>query len=358
MKHRLITIFAISVSMTVVSCRNEADNQDCSRQGEMISNPITHMGSSPCLTYFEGKYYHCQSSYVNVSIRCSETISGLYTAKEHTIFYSGKDRMISAPRLYHFDDVWYIYYSTDDGDFSTRKIHVLCNDAHSPLEGKWEHKAIIPTGMAKSIHPSVFRHENQLYLFWSGTVQEDDILYKMGIYCCKLANPWKRASEPKLILTPEYEWECQWATGDKEHDRVPEQFEEAPIAIYSADSTKVLLYFAASSTSSQFYCEGMAFCDADDELTEKESWTKLPNPVFIQQNDSDIHGPGHVSFVSGIDRSERLYYVYHAYNGHPTIDRSNRTPRIQIATWDENGIPILGIPDTSAVPAPVIDNEL
>lgn len=325
----------------------DADSdQDC----EYARDPLVHLGSSPCLTFFEGKYYHCQSSYVKVSMRCAEKINDLYTTLEQTIFYSGNDHQISAPRLYHLDDAWYIYYSSDDGDLSVRNIHVLRNPAHSPLEGIWEHKAVLKTGIVKSVHPSIFNQDGQLYLFFSGSTQKDDAKI-WDIYCCKMSNPWTISSKASMILSAQLEWECQWAIGDIEQDITPEREVEAPICIYSQDKSKALLYYAASASLSQYYCEGMAFSDASDDLTKAESWTKLPNPVFIQEPDSDLHGTGHISFVDGPDDEEK-YFVYHAYNGHPVVNRSNRCPRIQKWTWDENGIPALGKPCSGKTPVP------
>ena len=322
------------------------NNTDC----EYARDPLIRLGSSPCLTFFEGKYYYCQSSYVKVSLRCAGKLNELYDAPEHTIFYSGKDHQISAPRMYHLDDAWYIYYSSDDGDLSVRNIHIMRNPARSPLEGSWEHKAVLKTGIVKSVHPSIFDRDGQLYLFFSGSMQKEDATI-WDIYCCRLSDPWTISSRAESILSARLEWECQWAIGDTEQDITPKREVEAPVCIYSKDKSKVLLYYAASEFLSQYYCEGMAFSDASADLTKAASWTKLPNPVFIQKPGSNLHGTGHISFVDGSD-GEDLYFVYHAFNGDPVVNRSNRCPRIQKWSWDENGIPALGTPDSGSTPLP------
>lgn len=333
-----------------VSCATSTSEAPEKVVCEYANNPIVNFGSSPCLTYFEGKYYYCQSSYLKVNMRCSDKLNDLYNAEEQTILYFGKDHLISAPRLYHLNDAWYIYYSTDNGDISLREIHVLRNAAHSPLEGTWEHKAILKTGKIKSVHPSIFEHKGQLYLFTSGLEQDPDT-ETWSIYCSKLTNPWTISSQAYRVITPELEWECQWAIGDKEQDIHPMHILEAPICIYSKDKSKILLYYAASSPRSQYYCEGMAFCDADADITDAGSWTKLPNPVFIQEPGSNLHGTGHVSFVQGPSDDE-LYFVYHANEGHPILGRMNRSPYIQKWSWDENGIPALGKPCSGKTPVP------
>lgn len=354
MKRYLTSLAAVMAAMAAVSaCGRTTEKQRENNIREGITNPLTAFGSSPCLTWFEGKYYYCQSSYVKVALRCTESIDSICCARENMIYYSGKDQLISAPRMYNIDGVWYIYYSSDDGEMAKRNIHVLRNPAHSPLEGSWEHKAVLNTGMDKSLHPSVFRHRGQLYLFWSGSRNDRGTgTITMGISCCRLSNPWTIASRSYDILNPEYEWECQWAAGDPDIDTIPMHEEEAPVAIYSADSSKVLLYFAASHTMSKFYCEGMAICDADDDLTDPSSWTKLSNPVFMHQEGSDIYGPGHISFVQ-VPSSNELYFVYHAYNGKSIRENIRRNPRIQKASWDANGIPVLGVPAELCEKTPV-----
>lgn len=354
MKSAASLFLGMVLSISCLSCTcTENGNYKGSKQLEAgISNPLFSQGSSPCLSFINGKYYYCQSSYVRVSLRCAESLDSIKTAEEHSIFYSGKDHLISAPRLYRFNNVWYIYYGSDDGDLSSRTIHVLENTSEDPLSGKWQHKVVLKTDIKKSLHPSILNKNGELYLLFSGNPADNPLLSTWSIYAAKLENPWKLASKPSRILTPEYEWECQWATGDSEQDTTPTYLEEAPIAIYSADKSKILLYFAASSTLSQFYCEGMAFCNADDDIMNPSVWKKLSEPVFITNNDTNLYGAGHISFVQ-VPESDELYFVFHAYEGDPVTDRVYRSPRIQKAHWGENGIPVLGSPQSTDIPVPV-----
>lgn len=97
------------------------------------------------------------------------------------------------------------------------------------------------------------------------------------IYIAELANPWTLASKP--------------------------------VAIHSRDSSKVLLYFAASLTQTSYYCEGMAIAAAQSNLLNPESWTKLPEPVFFQNPEVSAYGAGHVSFFHS---DSELYMIYQA----------------------------------------------
>lgn len=352
MKKAYAIIISIIIATISTGCNGNDEKKKAVQEEPGITNPIFPRSSSPCLVFHNGKYYYCQSSYVKVALRCTEHIDDIRTATEHTIFYSGKDHLISAPRLYRYDNTWYIYYGSDDGDLSKRTIHLLQNSSEDPLKGEWIHKAILNTGIRYSVHPSFFEKDGELYLFWSGNDNKDDKKKVWSIYAAELKNPWTIKDNASRILTPEYEWECQWVTGNNNMDEVPTYLEEAPVPIWSADSSKVLLYFSASYTISPFYCEGMAFCDRCSSLTDPSSWTKLPEPVFLQNKEEKIFGAGHVSFLQypGYDD---LYFLYHAYNGDAFLDRTKRSPRIQKASWDENGIPVLGVPQSTDIPIPV-----
>ena len=320
--------------------------------GECFTNPMRESGSSPCVVFSEGRYYYTQSTYVRVSLWSAESIAGLKDAQEHVVYTPDEAYYISGTRLYRFNDRWYIYYSSDDGDLSRRSVHVLENTSQDPLKGEFVHKGIIHTGNQKSFHPSVFEHKDNLYFFWSGY----DASKKSGIdvshiYVSRMSDPWTLDSAPVAILSPQYEWECQWMSENGLVGERPSYVNEAPQAIYSRDSTKVLLYFAASETYTSYYCEGLAVADAGDKLTEPSSWRKLPRPVFGSDPSVSAYGAGHVSFFN--DSSEdNTYIIYQAYSDSGQDCLDNRSPRMQKISWDEDGIPVLGTPVALGLPVP------
>lgn len=327
---------------------------------ECFANPIRQGGSSPCVVYADGKYYYTQSTYVRVSLWSSETITGLKEAQEHVVYTPDEAYYISGTRLYRFNDKWYIYYSSDNGDMSNRSIHVLENASKNPLEGEFVHKGIIQTGNQKSFHPSVFNHKGQLYFFWSGyDAQKESDIDVSHIYVSRMKDPWTLDSAPSSILSPQYEWECQWMSENGLVGERPSYVNEAPQAIYSRDSTKVLLYFAASETYTSYYCEGMAVADADADLTRSSSWKKLPRPVFGSNPRVSAYGAGHISFFNESSK-DNTYIVYQAYSDSGQDCLDNRSPRMQKVSWDEDGIPILGTPVALGVPIPepIINDNL
>lgn len=327
--------------------------------GECFTNPIRQGGSSPCVVYADGMYYYTQSTYVRVSLWSSNTIAGLNEAKEHVVYTPDEAYYISGTRLYRLNGKWYIYYSSDNGDMSSRSIHVLENASKNPLEGEFVYKGIIRTGNQKSFHPSVFNHKGQLYFFWSGyDARKGAVIDVSHIYVSRMKDPWTLESAPVAILSPQYEWECQWMSENGLVGERPSYVNEAPQAIYSRDSTKVLLYFAASETYTSYYCEGMAVADAASDLVNPYSWKKLPRPVFGSDSRVSAYGAGHISFFNESSK-DNTYIVYQAYSDSGQDCLDNRSPRMQKISWDEDGIPVLGTPVALglSVPEPKINEK-
>lgn len=349
-----ILSLSVSIVLMLTSCvsgrngRQTVETTACAT----FTNPIRQGGSSPCLVYADGKYYYTQSTYVRVSLWSSETIAGLKDAQEQVVYTPDEAYYVSGTRLYRFNDRWYIYYSSDDGDMSRRSVHVLENVSQNPLEGEFVHKGTIRTGNQKSFHPSVFEHKGQLYFFWSGSdASKDTEIDVSHIYVARMSDPWTLETTPSAILSPQYEWECQWMSENGLVAERPSYVNEAPQAICSRDSTKVLLYFAASETYTSYYCEGMAVADADDDLTKAAAWKKLSRPVFGSDPAVSAYGAGHVSFFNE-SSSDNTYIVYQAYSDSGIDCLDNRSPRMQKISWDKDGIPVLSTPVALGVPVP------
>ena len=322
-----------------------------------FTNPIREGGSSPCVVFADGKYYYTQSTYVRVSLWSSETIAGLKDAQEHVVYTPKEAYYISGTRLYRLNGRWYIYYSSDDGDMSRRSIHVLENVSQNPLEGEFVHKGTVHTGNQKSFHPSVFEHKGSLYLFWSGyDAPNEGNIDVSHIYVARMSDPWTLETSPSAIISPQYEWECQWMSENGLVAERPSYVNEAPQAIYTRDTTKVLLYFAASETYTSYYCEGMAAADAHGDLTNPAVWKKISRPVFGSDPVVSAYGAGHVSFFNE-SSEDNTYIVYQAYSDSGTDCLDNRSPRMQKISWNEDGIPVLGTPVALGVMIPEPKNQ-
>ncbi|MBP5397839.1 MAG: family 43 glycosylhydrolase [Bacteroidales bacterium] len=312
-----------------------------SKPERVFVNPLRDNGSSPCLVSAGGRFYYLQSSYVRIGIWSAESIEGLKQAQENVVYSPERKYYISGPQLIRLDGKWYIYYSCEGADMSTREIHVLENPSEDPLEGGFVHKAVLRTGCRKSVHPHVCSFKGQRYLLWSGSDESAEIV-RFNIHIARLQTPWRLSSKKSVILQPKYEWECQWTSeGDNASDEVV-YVNEAPQLLFSRDSTRLLLYFSASQTHTPYYCEGLAWADADCDPLDARSWHKLAEPVFSSDADAQAFGAGHLSFFR--DASDSLYLLYQAYSGGVLNRTEDRSPRMQPASWGADGVPVLGRP--------------
>ena len=115
------------------------------------------------------------------------------------------------------------------------------------------------------------------------------------------------------------------------------------------------MFFSASGTGSE-YCVGRMEADADADLMNIKSWTKLKSPVLSSADVAGESGPGHNSFVT--DENGNLLIVYHArpsahdskscgtYASDPLYDPCRHT-RIRQVYIDANGVPDIAMPASS-----------
>lgn len=70
-------------------------------------------------------------------------------------------------------------------------------------------------------------------------------------------------------------------------------------------------FYSASGSWTPYYCVGLLTADANANLLDPASWKKHPTPVFQQEPENEVFGPGGSSFVSSPDGKE-CYMLYHA----------------------------------------------
>ena len=341
--HRLSGGLLLVLLCSGCTCRGPRIRpDDGSRERPCFANPVLPAGSSPCLVSALGRYYYLQSSYTRISIWSAESIAGLKDSPDHPVYVPGEKYYISAPQMVSLDGKWYIYYSCEGLDMSSRQIHVLENASADPLEGEFVHKAVLRTGGGKAVHPFPFSHRGRRYLLWSDADESGGIITRNCICIAEMETPWRLSSRRRTILGPRFEWECQWKSDNYPAKSTPTYVNEAPVVIPSRDSSKLLLYFAASQTYTPYYCEGLAWAEAGDDPTDSRSWHKLSEPVFGSDDAAQAFGAGHLSFYRDADDS--LYFLYQAYSGRTLNRLEDRSPRMQRATWGADGLPVLGKP--------------
>jgi GH43 family beta-xylosidase len=104
--------------------------------------------------------------------------------------------------------------------------------------------------------------------------------------------------------------------------------------------------FSGSATDAR-YSMGLLYADENANLLDPASWTKLPEPVFVSNPENGQFGPGHNSFTTSHDGTVDVM-VYHARTYSNIMGNSlydpNRQGRMQRIEWDENGMPVFGVP--------------
>ena len=244
------------------------------------------------------------------------------------------------------DNKWYIYCAADDGNIDNRQIYVLENESPDPMKGEFVMKGRISTDKNNNlaIHANPFEHNGKRYLIWCGWETRRIYQETQCIYIAEMKNPWTLASDRILISKPEYEWECQWISVDGNKTGYPIHVNEAPQFFRSKNKDKLLIYYSASGNWTPYYCVGLLTADANSDLLNPNSWKKSLEPVFKQAPENHVYGPGSLCFIPSPDKIE-WYILYHARNAlRDMFVLDGRTTRIQKIEWDENGIPILGIP--------------
>ena len=244
-----------------------------------------------------------------------------------------------APEIHFLQGKWYIYFAADSGKNIHHRLWVLENNSTDPLNGEWILKGKLTTPEDKwSIDGSLFEHNKQLYVIWSGW--EGDVNGQQNIYIAKMKNPWTVVGGRVKISSPELLWEIH---GDLNNaDDVPHvNVNEGPEVL--VHDNNIFLIYSASACWTDFYALGMLTASASSDLINAASWTKSPEPVFKQSKENSVYAPGHNSFFKSPNGKED-YILYHA-NAKPGQGCGGfRSPRAQKFTWNKDGSPNFGIP--------------
>lgn len=287
-------------------------------------------------------YLNVDAGYDRIILRKSDTVIGLASAEEHTIWSAHTEGVMSkhiwAPELHFIGGKWYIFFAAGEKDavWNIRPFVLMC-EGSDPINDKW-----VEMGRMKatdgddrsfstfSLDMTYFEHHGRHYVIWAEKIG-DSSLFMAEI---NSREPWKLISKPILLTKPEYDWEI-----------VRHRVNEGPSVLKTED--KIFVFFSASGTGAE-YCMGMLYADANADLMDINSWTKCSEPVLKTEDLVDEAGPGHNSFV--VDENGDLLIVYHArphshfeekcgtYCTEPLYDPC-RHARIKFVRFDEKGMP-------------------
>ena len=306
--------------------------------------------------------------YDRIVLRCADTIEGLKTAEEVTIWHE-KDskkvnRFIWAPELHKIGDSYYILFtgSVDVNNVWSIRPHMLkCvgENLMDPKSWRTEDESNLYRVTAKddfsftdfSLDMTCFENRGHWYVIWAqkGT----NLLSNLYLAEMDEKKPWELISKPVLLSMPEYDWEMRGGV----------KVDEGPSVLKHKD--KIFVSFSASATDYN-YCIGMLEADCNANLLEQKSWKKYDHPFLTSEDLVEQCGPGHNSFTKDADENDIL--VYHARpfacsngqdgKGHygkceyvnpgedPLMDPC-RHARIKKLHFDEQGVPVLNKRETN-----------
>ncbi|WBM70002.1 family 43 glycosylhydrolase [Buttiauxella sp. WJP83] len=310
---------------------------------EQWPNPFIEQRADPFILLHENEYYFVASvpEYDRLEIRRAATISELPNAQPAVVWrkpnHGPMSELIWAPELHHIDGKWYIYFAAthtqalDELNMFQHRMFVLeCADA-DPLTGEWVEKGQVKTQFDSfCLDATTFSHQGKQWYLWAQ--KDPSIAGNSNLYLSELETPWTIKGKPVLLSKPELDWECRGFLVN-----------EGPAVLVHGD--KLFVSYSASATDEN-YCMGLLWIDLNADPTKAANWHKSSQPVFTTSYPNKQFGPGHNSFTKTKDGKYVL--VYHARNyteieGDPLYD-PNRHTRLKTLEWDENGMPLFGIP--------------
>lgn len=325
-------------------------------------DPFIEQRADPHVVKGSDGYYYFTASYPmigsedptgydRVILRKAETIEGLATAEEITIWHVDKsdisERWVWAPEIHEINGTWYVLFTTSRpewGVWGIRPIVIACNKGDKdPIKPEnWETEGHYSEAVEGdevafqhfSLDMTYFENKGIHYVSWAEKPKSSNIM----IASIDPDKPWKLTSKATLLSVPQYGWEWKG-----------EQWVNEGSAVIKNDG-KVFLAFSAA-TVDEAYCIGVLHADADTDLLDVDNWTKIPYPLLSTDDLDGQVGPGHNSFTT--DKWGHPLLVYHSRTegevsgpgdkGDGGLFDPGRHARIRPVHFDKDGIPVLNM---------------
>ncbi len=291
-------------------------------------NPIVRSAADPFVTEHNGNYYYCYAVPGGVAVNLMKGITDI--RKEGAVVWTapaGTDYSSEywAPELHYIENSWYIYVAADDGNNVNHRMYVLKRENENPV-GKFELVGKITDETNKwAIDGTVLKYGGELYFVWSGW--EGDVNVAQNIYIAHMSDPCTIDGPRSKLSGPDYNWE-----------KIGRPFvNEGPAVLYHEES--LFIVYSASGSWTDDYCLGILKYSGGDPV-DPDSWVKSDIPVF-EKAPGVAYGPGHCSFVFGVDGTTLMYYHANPESG---TGWGGRAGWIAPVIWDENGNPSFGKP--------------
>lgn len=311
------------------------------------SGIIMDAGAYPFVTEHNGTYYYTMQNEMvdTIMLWATDDLRKMNEKKGKLILAAGDNGLCNfwSPELHRIGNKWYLYFEGDDGNTDNHQLYCMENAADNPMTGEWTQRGPIITNSEWNfgIHPSSVVVNGRQYLLWSGWEKRRIETETQCIFIAEMENPWTLKSERVMLSKPEHEWERQWITSDGQRSAYPIFVNENPEAFVSPDGRKVIVAYSASGIWTSYNSLGILYADADGNLLEPGSWTKMSEPQFVADSTKGVFGTSNISVVQSPDgeKTFMLYEAKHDEQGH-TI----RDIRMKEIGWDEKGLPVFGQP--------------
>lgn len=344
-------VIVLLLCISVASCVSCSDNNngdpieetedlpviDPPMESTTFKNPILNSGADPWVFKNGDEYLVTFTTGNNVTLIRTNKMSDLKNAKKKVIWTPPatglNSKEIWAPELHKINGIWYVYYAASDGNNENHRMWVLENRLIDPFEGTWVDKGELKLPDNKwAIDASTFELNGQYYIVWSGW--EGDINVRQDIYIAKMDTPLSVVGERVAIIKPINSWET---------NNTSPQVAEGPQFLLKND--KVYIFYSAGACWTDGYSIGAITMDVNSDPMNENSWMRLvTNPLFVTNISGNAFGPGHNSFFKSLNNDED-WILYHANPQPGQSCGGNRSMRMQKIDWDNNGLPILGIPE-------------
>lgn len=310
---------------------------DPPKESSTFRNPILSSGADPWVTKVGDEYFVTYTTGYNITLLRTNKMSDLKNAASKVVWTppaSGfNSEEIWAPEIHKINNTWYIYYAASNGDNINHKMWVLENTSENPFQGIWQDKGELKLPDDKwAIDGSPFEINGKLYFIWSGW--EGDTNIRQDIYIAQMENPTSVIGERINLIKPKEAWET---------NNTNPQVMEGPQFLLK--NGKAFIFYSAGGCWMDGYSIGAIWMESASDPMDVASWQRMEtNPLFKTNNTGNAFGPGHNSFFKSLNNDED-WILYHANPQPGQGCGGNRSMRMQKFSWDNNGFPVLGIPE-------------
>ena len=311
------------------------------------NRPFIEQRADPYIyRHTDGKYYFTASvpAYDRIVLRQSDTLLGLQTAEEKTVWMKHESGVMSrhvwAPELHYIKGKWYIYFAAGERDnmWKIRPFVLECT-GQDPMNDEWTEcgkiqrsKDDIYSFDAFSLDATILENKGELYYIWAEKVSVG--IQISNIYIARMETPTKLATAQVLLTTPDYDWE-----------RVDIWVNEGPAIL--KHNGRIFLTYSASATG-ECYCMGMLSIDENEDLLDPRAWKKERYPVLRSDREKGFYGPGHNSFTCLPDGTPVCVFharTYKDITGDPLYDPNRHTMLMKVV-FDDKGYPVFDYKNT------------